>query len=241
MHFSTISKELREFLVSPEERHLRLVAFHWYIFIAIVLFLSLAVLARFIPYFSFDLYITKEFQEQNSAFLFPLFFLVSWIGYLPQFPVIILFCSLFIFLLGLRWEGLVTCIAGFGSALVAVLTKEVINRPRPTVDLVTVLQNLSDTSFPSGHVLTYTAFFGFMWVLSYILIKNSLLRKILLIIFSLIVILIGPSRIFLGAHWASDVFGGYLLGSIYLLLVVYFYRWGKSRFFTQQPIARKAR
>jgi membrane-associated phospholipid phosphatase len=160
---------------------------------------------------------------------------------MPQFPVLLFFISLFIFLLGLRWEGFVALIAGFGSAVFGAFIKEFINRPRPSVDLVTVLHHLSDTSFPSGHTLTYTTFFGFLWLLTYILMKNSWLRAILLGLFALLVLLVGPSRIFLGEHWASDVFGGYLMGSICLLLVVYLYRWGKSRFFTDQPIAHKSR
>ena len=37
---------------------------------------------------------------------------------------------------------------------------------------------------------------------------------------ALIIILIGPSRVYLGDHWASDVLGGYLLGSSWLTLAV---------------------
>jgi membrane-associated phospholipid phosphatase len=235
-----LSSEFRDFLVSPKERHLRLMAFQWYSFCGIVVFLILAVVARFVPYFSIDLYITQEFQEPRSIPLYPLLYAISWIGYMPQFPIIIGFISLIIFLLGLRWEGVVALIAGGGSALFGAFIKEFINRPRPSVDLVTVLHHLSDTSFPSGHTLTYTTFFGFLWLLTYVLMKSSWHRNIVLVVFSLIIILVGPSRIFLGEHWASDVFGGYLLGSICLLITIYFYRWGKRRFFMDQPIARHA-
>jgi len=40
-----------------------------------------------------------------------------------------------------------------------------------------------------------------------------------------LIVLIGPSRVFLGAHWASDVVGGYLIGTIWLILLILAYRW----------------
>src|SRR5438093_814383 len=49
--------------------------------------------------------------------------------------------------------------------------------------------------------------------------------------------LTGPSRIYAGEHWASDVAGSYLLGSVWLLLAITLYRWGKPRFFVTQPVA----
>jgi undecaprenyl-diphosphatase len=49
----------------------------------------------------------------------------------------------------------------------------------------------------------------------------------------------GPSRIYLGQHWFSDVMGAYVLGSLWLLLSIRVYRWGKPRFFRDQPVARE--
>jgi undecaprenyl-diphosphatase len=51
--------------------------------------------------------------------------------------------------------------------------------------------------------------------------------------------LIGMSRIYLGEHWFSDVVGAYLLGSIALVIMIFFYRWGKTRYFVHQPTARE--
>jgi membrane-associated phospholipid phosphatase len=39
-----------------------------------------------------------------------------------------------------------------------------------------------------------------------------------------LIVLIGPSRIFLGAHWASDVTGGYFIGTIWLLVLILAYK-----------------
>jgi hypothetical protein len=42
---------------------------------------------------------------------------------------------------------------------------------------------------------------------------------------------------YVGEHWASDVVGGYLLGSLNLIIVIWFYNWGKRRFAIDQPVA----
>ncbi len=98
-----------------------------------------------------------------------------------------------------------------------------------------VLQELASYSFPSGHVMLYTAFFGFLTFLSFSLLKPSWKRRLLTLFFLSLVFLVGPSRIYLGQHWASDVFAGYLLGSLWLLLAIQLYRWGKPRFHSNRP------
>jgi undecaprenyl-diphosphatase len=83
----------------------------------------------------------------------------------------------------------------------------------------------------------YIGFYGFLWFLIYTLLKRSWLRTLLLILLSTLIALVGISRIYLGQHWASDVLGAYLLGSLCLVAEIELYRWGKSRFFVRQPVA----
>ncbi len=58
-----------------------------------------------------------------------------------------------------------------------------------------------------------------------------------MIIGGLLIALIGLARVYSGEHWFSDVVGGYLFGSIWLVLTIRFYDWGKSRFLVNQPTA----
>jgi len=51
------------------------------------------------------------------------------------------------------------------------------------------------------------------------------LRVIAITICAALIVLIGRSRIFLGAHWASDVAGGYLIGMIWLFVLILAYQW----------------
>jgi membrane-associated phospholipid phosphatase len=100
-----------------------------------------------------------------------------------------------------------------------------------------VFNRLNDYSFPSGHVMFYIGFLGFVGFLAFSLLKPSLKRSVILMLFGGPVIFIGASRIYLGAHWASDVLAAYLLGSLTLVATIQFYRWGKTRFFVHQPVA----
>jgi undecaprenyl-diphosphatase len=58
---------------------------------------------------------------------------------------------------------------------------------------------------------------------------------LLVLLLSVSIALVGLSRIYLGEHWASDVLGAYLLGSLSLAATVALYRWGKTRFFVRRP------
>jgi undecaprenyl-diphosphatase len=102
---------------------------------------------------------------------------------------------------------------------------------------VNVFAKLSSYSFPSGHVMFYLGFFGFIWFLAFTLLKPSLKRSLLLVFFGILIVLIGVSRVYLGEHWPSDVLGSYLLGSLTLAALIQFYLWGKTRFFVHQPVA----
>jgi undecaprenyl-diphosphatase len=83
----------------------------------------------------------------------------------------------------------------------------------------------------------YLGFLGFIGFLVFSLLKPSIKRSLILMLIGIPLVLIGVSRIYLGEHWASDVLGSYLLGSLTLVATIQFYRWGKTRFFVHQPVA----
>ena len=144
---------------------------------------------------------------------------------------------LVIYILGLHWETVMTLAAALLSTGVNVLVKDLVQRPRPGVSMVNVIDVLNSYSFPSGHVMYYLGFLGFIGFLVFSLMKPSLKRGFFLVLIGFPVLLIGISRIYLGEHWASDVLGAYLLGSLTLVVTIQLYRWGKTRFFVHQPVA----
>jgi undecaprenyl-diphosphatase len=123
--------------------------------------------------------------------------------------------------------------ATVGIGAIGLLIKMLVDRPRPSATLIHVANPNLDGgkySFTAGHVESYVAVLGFLWFLAYFSQGRSPWRTLALIIFGVMIALIGLARIYSGEHWFSDVAGGYLLGSIWLVLTIRFYDWGKSRF-----------
>jgi membrane-associated phospholipid phosphatase len=224
-------------IVPKPTRRWRARVFQIYLVVATIAFGALAVLASLFNYFPIDLSITRGVQTIQAVWFANVMWDVSFLGYAPQSFVLVGALVLLLFVIGLRWEAVTALIAAAGATGLGSLIKLVVHRPRPGTDLVHVVQQLNDPSFPSGHVLLYTAFFGFLIFLAYTLLKPSWGRTVLLVILGSLVALIGLSRIYLGDHWASDVTGAYLLGSLWLAASVTIYRWGKTRFFVRQPLA----
>ena len=95
------------------------------------------------------------------------------------------------------------------------LLKNIVQRPRPTEYR---LINESGYSFPSGHSMISMAFYGYIIYLIYKYVKNKYLKYITITIFSILIISIGISRIYLGVHYTSDVLAGFFISISYLIL-----------------------
>ena len=222
---------------SRPKREYRTFLFQVALFSAIGAFVVLMFMVKTIPSFPIDLEIARALQSINSPIFAALMSLISWPGFSPQSFIISALIVGVIYTFGLRWEAITALVAALLPPLVNVIVKEYIRRPRPTIDLVHVFRILESYSFPSGHVMFYVGFFGFLWFLAYTLLKRSWRRTLLLIFLGTLIALVGVSRIYLGQHWPSDVLGAYLLGGLTLVAILQFYRWGKKRFFVHQPVA----
>ena len=233
----TIEEAVKDETTSRPRREYRTIAFQVALFSAIGAFAVLTLMVSSTPLFAFDIQITRALQVNSSSLFAGMMEWVSWPGFLPQSVLIPGLVALLLYRVGLRWEAVTALVAAFFPGLVSLLVKELIRRPRPTADLVDVFSVLDSYSFPSGHVMFYTGFFGFLWFVVFTLFKQSLWRTLLLIFLGSLIAFVGVSRIYLGHHWASDILGAFLLGGLTLALILQFYRWGKTRFFVHQPVA----
>ena len=103
------------------------------------------------------------------------------------------------------------------SFLLNRLLKIIFRRQRPgRIQFVTE----KGYSFPSGHAMISFAFYGFIIYLIYKNVKNKKIKNTAIILLSLLIFLIGISRIYLGVHYVTDVLGGFVFGAIYLFVFI---------------------
>jgi membrane-associated phospholipid phosphatase len=217
------------------ERSLRSTVFQASLLIIGAAFAVLAFSARSIPYFPIDVSVERFVQSYHPIGLMLFMEFISWFGYSLQSTGMILLTGILLTYLGLHWEALVIVLGSAAVVLLNGVIKFVVHRPRPSANLVDVIRQVSGFSFPSGHVMFYTFFFGFLFFLLFTVLRRSWMRTTLLAVCSLMLIFVGPSRIYLGAHWPSDVMGAYLIGILCLWAIIRIYQWGKTRYFVREP------
>lgn len=170
-----------------------------------------------------DLSITRFIQRFDNPYIHALMVAVSWPGYGYHQWVVVLGVTAALLRLRLRIEAACLLI-GYGSAWsLANVIKLIVARPRPAPDLVRVYLSHPTWSFPSGHVVTYMALYGFLFYLVRSRMRPSFPRSALLAVLGSMIGLVGLSRVYLGAHWASDALGGYCFGLVCLALMIHFY------------------
>ena len=193
------------------------------VFVIAIGFLILTVFVVIDPVSVIDREFSQEIQEHKNHFLDVTMKLVSWFGYMPVSPVLILTTAFIFYISKYKREALFVVFTVV-SGLVSSIMKLMVGRPRPLPSIVRVIEKTREQSFPSGHVIFYVVFFGFLTLLMYRLIAIPKYIRISLSAISMLFIFTVPvSRIYLGAHWFTDVLGGLLSGLLCLYVLGYFY------------------
>lgn len=200
--------------------------------VALAAFAVLAIFAHLDPYFRWDLEVSEHFNWTTFTppGLFPLMRFVSIFGN-SWIPYALTALTAIVFLLfRRRSEAVGVIFSAGGSGLINTLLKLLIARPRPQHDGIQAYRDMVTQSFPSGHVTFYVCYFGFLFFVAYALLKRgSTLRRLALALTALPVLLVGFSRVYLGAHWPSDTLGAYLWSGVWLAFALWMYRRWKER------------
>ncbi|WP_010229485.1 phosphatase PAP2 family protein [Gillisia marina] len=166
----------------------------------------------------YDAAITKYVISYRNPQLNNILQFITNLGDLYGYIVITTICSLFFFFKFKNWRYVVQLIfVIIISGLSNLALKEVINRARPTAEHLVSVETLS---YPSGHAMSATAFYGFLIYLCYFLKINKWLKISLMSLFSFLIVSIGISRIYLGVHFPSDIAGGIIAGTIWVMFCV---------------------
>ncbi|WP_314585828.1 phosphatase PAP2 family protein [Paenibacillus terrigena] len=176
---------------------------------------------------AFDEAIIHFVQGKESPFWTGFAKFCAFIGSTVPVIVIALITMLFLFfVLKHREELILFVIVVGGSALLNVVLKRLFTRERPTIHRI-----LEETgySFPSGHAMAAFSLYGVIVFLLWKHIRPRWGRVLLLILGSLIIAMIGISRVYAGVHYPSDVLAGYLVAGSWLAFCIYWYQWYRER------------
>lgn len=189
----------------------------------IISFIWLSIYVAQNPFIPMDLSISKVVQAIQFKGLDNIMLAISIFGELPFSLLSVLLVAFIFFKTGFKREGYFVALTLL-SGLIILGIKNLIDRPRPTEFYVRLVEINRFQSYPSGHTLSYVLFFGFLIVLmNHLKNINNRLRMSLIVISYFLIFTIPVSRIYLGAHWFTDVLGGVLLGLICLFPLVHFY------------------
>ena len=164
----------------------------------------------------FDLSLTRSIQHLPS-WVEPFMTTVSFVGK----PIFTASICIAVGALGLAWHNLKLFYAGcvgVGTIVLGVLLKLILKRDRPFTDYV-LNMSLDTPSFPSGHAVGSTIAYG---LAAYLLLQilPAPWGYIAAGILALLIVSIGISRVYLGAHFPSDVLAGWLLGIVGLAIII---------------------
>ena len=185
----------------------------------------LAVIAAFITYqvgavydtepLPLDLAVQKAFFSLRSQILNPIVILIT---HLSDTVTIIAFCAILLVMPNRKQYGVPLSLAALGGLAFYKPMKHIFLRARPDTALHLVTQG--GYSFPSGHSVTSAIFYGLLIYLLNRHCKNEKLKKILGAVCGFLALAIGPSRIYVGVHWPTDVLAGWCIGGAVLLVSI---------------------
>jgi len=166
-----------------------------------------------------DVAATRLLQRRHAPLVTRGMVLISAPGFAPLQHVLTVGTAIDLWALGHRREALFTTLT-MGSGFITGIIKIAVGRPRPDPSYMRASVTFRDKSFPSGHCAHYAAFYGYIFYLTSRCMAPSALRTAILGTCAGLMLLVAPSRVYLGHHWTSDVVAGNLLGWTYVFALI---------------------
>ena len=128
-----------------------------------------------------------------------------------------------------RFHFLFLAVVSLGGVILNFVVKFIIHRERPggeikDIELFDFNFSIPSYSFPSGHTMRVTILFIFLMYMCFYYVKKSLIRYIAYVSLSVLLVLVAVSRLFLDAHFFSDVIGALFLGAAWFYGMFYLFK-----------------
>jgi membrane-associated phospholipid phosphatase len=165
------------------------------------------------PIVEFDVALANELHAQATPTSTTIYFIISYIG--GQGSLIVGGIVAAVFIVRRQWSSLtfwvITLVGGY---ILNPVLKNLVARPRPTFTDPFFVE--MTYSFPSGHAMISLITFGMFAYFLWLAIPNRYARILISFVSTLLIILVGISRMTLGVHYFSDVVAGFAAGGIWL-------------------------
>lgn len=188
--------------------------YKWIIFFAFfVIFLAIAEDVFEQEIFEFDSVVYNFLVDNRNNVLNNFFKIITQFGSALFLIIITILCVIFI--RDKKYKILIPANL-ITIVIINIVLKNFFLRPRPNE-----FRLIEETgySFPSGHAMASTAFYGLLIYIVHEKIKNKILRNTICIMLVLLILLISISRIYVGVHYTSDVIAGTCFSIAYLVLI----------------------
>lgn len=173
---------------------------------------------------TFDMIVGALVRSLYSPGITEFFIFITRLGSgLIEALLCVIIACVFLFYLKEKWKASFLVLSLISGWLLNEGLKFIFHRQRPTLKH---LVEVGGYSFPSGHAMVSTIFYGMLGYLIWTELRQRNKTSWYVIVASiLLILLIGISRIYLGVHFATDVLGGFSMGGIWLLVFI----WGLNR------------
>lgn len=189
---------------------------------AIISFVALTAAVLILPAFlAFDAHVSEAIRGLSLPGIEMVARFFTTLGSFWPMAVLTLTGSAYLYVRGRRAEALLLFLTVPLGALLGEGLKMVIHRVRPALEYARIAIPHS-YSFPSGHALSATTFFGTLGFIT--LIGETRLRRSAAVVAGCVfmALSVGLSRVYLGVHFLGDVVGGWLLGAAWVTLMIFF-------------------
>jgi membrane protein DedA with SNARE-associated domain/membrane-associated phospholipid phosphatase len=165
-----------------------------------------------------DHHVTAWVVAHRTEWLTGVMKVATWLGSTAVIVPVALIVGCFFVLRRRQWRPLALLAGGVAVAVgLYDIVKPLVGRPRPPSAIW--IGHYSGPAFPSGHATQSIAFYAILCVVLGAG-RSPRVKTALWSSAAVIVLVVGASRIYLGAHWLTDVVGGYALGALWAAIVV---------------------
>lgn len=150
--------------------------------------------------------------QQESLTVF--FKTIAWFGTVPAFGLLFMVAATILVVRRKLSHALVLLLGTIGSWGINQVIKDIVQRPRPPGDALIAAEGFS---YPSGNAMIAVTFYLLLAFYLQPVLRTNIQKSLLMFSFSLLVLLIGISRIYLGVHYPSDIIAGFSLGGVWFI------------------------